>query len=148
MLITLNVKKIHPNAILPKYACAGDSGLDLFAVEDLSLEPGEFKVIRTGIALELPEHHEGQVRSRSGLAAKFGIAVLNSPGTVDNGYRGEIKIILINHSRQKFIGQAGTFAIAQLVVVPIAFCSVAETEMLSISTDRGDNGFGSTSKFV
>jgi dUTP pyrophosphatase len=147
----LKVKKLHPDAIAPSYANPGDSGLDLFPIEDFTLAPGEFKVIRTGIAIALPDGHEGQIRSRSGLAT-IGIQVLNSPSTIDNGYVGEIKVILINHGRDALSLKAGErancasqqrFAIAQLVIAPVVQVAVEMTEELP-STVRGEKGFGSS----
>jgi dUTP pyrophosphatase len=139
----LNVKLLHPNATAPNYAHFGDSGLDLYSIEDFTLEPGEFKAIGTGIAIELPVGHEGQVRPRSGLALKHGVTVLNAPGTVDFQYRGEVKVILINHGKTAFSLKAGEKAIAQLVIASVVSAQVEVVTDVSDS-NRGQNGFGST----
>jgi dUTP pyrophosphatase len=98
-MLKLFIKRLTPTAVLPAYAHPGDAGLDLFADVSTSLEPGESKLVGTGISIELPPGTEAQVRPRSGLALKHGISVLNTPGTIDHGYRGEIGVILINHGR-------------------------------------------------
>ena len=141
-MTVLKVKRIHEKAILPVRNNANDSGLDLFAVEPTTIGPGERAMIGTGIAIELPENTEAQVRPRSGLAAKHGITVLNTPGTVDEGYRGEIIAIIINHGPEPFVVEEG-MKIAQLVVAPVIYAEVIETEELSDST-RGEKGFGSS----
>src|SRR5437868_15210373 len=112
---TLKVKRLSISAVVPAYAHPGDAGLDLFSAVSASLDPGEAKLIGTGISIELPPNAEGNVRPRSGLALKHGITVLNSPGTIDRGYRGEVGVILINHGRMRFDVHAG-MKIAQLVV--------------------------------
>ncbi len=99
---SIKIKRIHEDAILPSYAHEGDAGLDLCSVDDTSIEPGVTKLIHTGLVMELPKGTEAQVRPRSGLALKHSITVLNTPGTIDCGYRGEIGIILINHGKQVF----------------------------------------------
>ena len=139
---TLKVKRLSPGAVLPSYAHPGDAGLDLFSAVEASLDPGESKLIGTGISVELPPNTEGNVRPRSGLALKHGITVLNSPGTIDCGYRGEVGIILINHGRARFDVQPG-MKIAQLVVSPCLSVDVQETVDLTGSA-RGQGGFGST----
>jgi len=139
---TLKVKRLSPGAVLPAYAHPGDAGLDLFSAVEASLDPGESKLIGTGISVELPPNTEGNVRPRSGLALKHGITVLNSPGTIDCGYRGEVGIILINHGRARFDVQPG-MKIAQLVVSPCMSVDVVETSDLA-GSDRGQGGFGST----
>ena len=138
----LKVKRLTPDALLPHYAHPGDAGLDLFAGEPATLAPGDVRLVKTGIALELPAGTEAQVRPRSGLAAKHGVTVLNTPGTIDEGYRGEVGVILINHGRQPFVIEKGA-KIAQLVVKPVLRVEVAEVEALS-DTARGAGGFGST----
>lgn len=138
----LRIKKLHPAAHVPRYAHPGDAGLDLFAVEALSLPPGEARLVRTGIAIELPPGTEAQVRPRSGLALKHGITVLNAPGTIDAGYRGEVGVILINHGRQAFDVEEGS-KIAQMVIQPVLSVTVEEHAELS-DTARGAGGFGST----
>jgi len=138
----LKVKKLTDDAILPAYAHPGDAGLDLFSCEDAEIAAGESRMIHTGISIELPENTEGQVRPRSGLAAKHQITVLNSPGTIDHGYRGEVCVILINHGRAAFKIEKG-MKIAQMLVKPVITVDVQEVGELS-DTRRGTGGFGST----
>lgn len=138
----LKIHKLHPQARLPEYAHPGDAGLDLFASAELLLPSGEWGMVATGLALELPPGTEAQVRPRSGLAHKHGITVLNSPGTIDEGYRGEIKVILINHSSVDFLITVG-MKIAQIVIQPVVKVTVIEAQTLS-ETVRGAGGFGST----
>lgn len=142
MSIQLKVKKIHPDAVLPKQARAGDAGMDLSSVEEKVLLPGEFALIKTGIQIELPEGTEAQVRPRSGLALKNGITCLNSPGTIDAGYRGEVGVILINHSKVSFHIEK-QMRIAQLVVQYVPQVFIEEVDELSDS-ERGEQGFGSS----
>lgn len=138
----LKVKKLMPDAIVPHYAHPGDAGMDLFANERLELAPGATGLVKTGIAIELPRGTEAQVRPRSGLALRHGITVLNSPGTIDEGYRGEVAVILINHGRESLTIEKGS-KIAQMVVQPVLRLEVEETDTLS-DTRRGQGGFGST----
>lgn len=138
----LRVQKIHKDAILPKYAHEGDAGLDLYSVEEVVIERNESALIKTGIKIELPKQTEAQVRPRSGLALKHGITVLNTPGTIDEGYRGEIGIILINHGKEKFVVEKG-MKIAQMVVKPVWKVEVTEVNELS-DTERSAGGFGSS----
>lgn len=138
----LKVHKIHEDAILPNYAHESDAGLDLYSVEELMLEPGETKLVKTGIRIELPKNTEAQVRPRSGLALKHSITLLNTPGTIDEGYRGEIGVIMINHGKNPFRVEKA-MKIAQLVVKPVWRVDVEEVSNLS-STERGEGGFGST----
>jgi dUTP pyrophosphatase len=140
--VDLKVKRLDKNATVPCYAHPGDAGLDLYAVEPTVIEPGSISLVRTGIAIQLPVGTEAQIRPRSGLALKFGITVLNSPGTIDEGYRGEIGVILVNHSSVPFNVAAGS-KIAQLVVKPVITVSVLDVEELT-DTSRGASGFGST----
>ena len=114
----LNVKKLRDSATLPSYSHPGDAGLDLYASELFILEPRAIGLIKTGIAIELPKGTEAQVRPRSGLALKNGVTVLNSPGTIDDSYRGKVGVILVNHSDTPFKVSAG-MKIAQLVVKPV-----------------------------
>ncbi|MEW6448241.1 MAG: dUTP diphosphatase [Bacillota bacterium] len=129
---------------LPEYATAEAAGLDLYAAlpEAVELPPGERRLIPTGIAIALPEGYEAQVRPRSGLALKYGITLLNTPGTVDADYRGEIKVIMINLGGETFKVERGD-RIAQLVVKPVTKVKWRETDSLN-STPRGDGGFGHT----
>jgi dUTP pyrophosphatase len=142
MVNTLKVKRLSADAVLPAYAHPGDAGLDLYSAVSASLDPGEAKLIGTGISIELPPNAEGNVRPRSGLALKHSVTVLNSPGTIDHGYRGEVGVILINHGRMRFDVHPG-MKIAQLVVAPCLTVDVQESLELS-GTVRGQGGFGST----
>jgi dUTP pyrophosphatase len=145
MAVTVRVRRVGdrgPPLDLPRYETAGSAGMDLRADEPFALAPGERRVVPTGLALELPPGHEGQVRPRSGLAARHGIAIVNAPGTVDADYRGEVKVILVN------LGEASaSFArgdrIAQLVVAPVVQARIELVEELTDSS-RGAGGFGST----
>ena len=139
---TLKIKKIDDNAIIPNYAHEGDAGLDLYAVKELFLNPGERGLVHTGIQIELPKNTEAQIRPRSGLALKNGITTLNSPGTIDEGYRGEIGVILINHSNEVFKVEQG-MKIAQMVIKPVFQVNIIETSELSDS-ERSEKGFGSS----
>lgn len=139
---TLKIKKVHDKAIIPSYAHEGDAGLDLYAVNELILNPGERGLVHTGIQIELPKNTEAQIRPRSGLALKNGITTLNSPGTIDEGYRGEIGVILINHSNEEFKVEQG-MKIAQMVIKPVFRVDIIETLELSDS-ERSEKGFGSS----
>lgn len=141
-MIKLKVKKMDSNAIIPKQAHIGDAGLDLFSIVELEILPGEVKLVTTGISIELPENTEAQIRPRSGLALKNQITVLNTPGTIDYGYRGEVGVILINHGKETFKVEKG-MKIAQMVVKPVLQVEVIEVSELSDS-ERGSGGFGST----
>lgn len=138
----IKIKRIHPDAELPQQAHPGDAGLDLFSVEEKVIEPGEAALIATGIQIELPKGTEAQVRPRSGLALKHSVTVLNSPGTIDEGYRGEVKVILINHGKNEFKVEK-QMKIAQMVIAPVAMVFIEEVEELAVS-ERGAGGFGST----
>lgn len=132
---------------LPQYQTTGSSGLDLVAnleqdTEQLTIKPNKWEIIPTGIIIELPDGCEAQIRPRSGLAHKFGVTVLNSPGTIDNDYRGEIKIILINHGHEDFIVKNGD-RIAQMIISKYEKVKIEEIEFLT-KTSRNDGGFGST----
>jgi len=138
----LKILKLNSSAIAPHYAHPGDAGLDLFAIAESEILPGESKLIKTGIAIELPVGVEAQIRPRSGLALKHSITVLNTPGTIDTGYRGEIGVILINHGRTKFQVVKG-MKIAQMVIAHFIQAEITIAEKLSDS-NRGSGGFGST----
>lgn len=140
--LSLKVQKIHEDAIIPNYAHKGDAGLDLFSIEEKIISPGDSALIKTGIKIELPEQTEAQIRPRSGLALKHGITVLNTPGTIDEGYRGEIGIILINHGKKDFLVEKN-MKIAQMVVKPVWYVNVEEVKELT-DTERAEGGFGST----
>jgi dUTP pyrophosphatase len=138
----LKIKIIHPDGKLPEYAREGDAGLDLFAASETALRPGESALVLTGISIELPLGTEAQIRPRSGLALKHQVTVLNSPGTVDAGYRGEIAVILINHGSSVFKVEIG-MKIAQMVIAPVLSVMIEQVEQLG-ETERGIDGFGST----
>ena len=138
----LKVKKLSDNAVLPEYAHPGDAGLDLFSNEHVEIEAGQTRLVKTGIVIELPPGTEAQVRPRSGMALKHQITVLNSPGTIDEGYRGEVGVILINHGHNKFVVQKG-MKIAQMVINRVEQVEVKEADKL-LETHRGAGGFGST----
>lgn len=140
--MVVRFKRIDRDAVLPAYAHPGDAGMDLCSVEELVLPPGKRSLIRTGLVMELPDGYEAQVRPRSGLALKHGVTVLNSPGTIDVGYRGEVGVILVNHGDSAFSIRKGD-RIAQLVVAPVAAAEVAEVASVAAS-ERGAGGFGST----
>ncbi|MEO0770671.1 MAG: dUTP diphosphatase [Cyanobacteria bacterium J06649_4] len=140
----MNVKiiRLTESAQLPRYEHEDDSGMDLFAIAPHTLLPGETALIPTGIAIELPLGTEAQIRPRSGLALRHSITLLNTPGTIDAGYRGEIGVIAINHGKQPFEVTAG-MKIAQMVIAPILIAKLEEVSELSNSL-RGEGGFGST----
>jgi dUTP pyrophosphatase len=133
-----------PPLELPRYETAGAAGLDLRADEALTLAPGERRTVPTGLAIELPPGHEGQVRPRSGLAARHGVGLLNAPGTIDADYRGEVAVILVNHGAEPVAFARGD-RIAQLVIAPIVRVEVVLVEELA-ETGRGGGGFGSTGR--
>ncbi|MEM8608184.1 MAG: dUTP diphosphatase [Myxococcota bacterium] len=149
MMATLRVHRMRPDAKVPRYESSGAAGLDLAACldEPLTLEPGGTARVPTGLRISLPAGHEGQVRPRSGLAAKHAVTVLNAPGTIDEDYRGEVQVILINHGSEPFTIENGD-RVAQLVVAPVrqAEIHVVESEAELGDTERGDAGFGSTGK--
>ena len=145
-MVKLLIKKIQKNIILPEYKTDGSSGMDLMAnvEQTVKILPGEKKIISTGIMVAIPEQYEIQIRPRSGLAAKNGISVLNTPGTIDSDYRGEIKVILINLGKDIFQINKND-RIAQMIVCPIIKVELKEVESLP-ETARGEGGFGSTNK--
>lgn len=133
---------LHQNARVPQKSHDDDAGFDLFAVEEFVLHPQEYACIPTGLCIELPPGTEAQIRPRSGLAAKHGVTVLNTPGTIDAGYRGEIQVIMINHGKENLSIHPG-MRIAQMVITPIY--NVTFTEALSLEESaRGDGGLGSS----
>ncbi|GGA86449.1 dUTP diphosphatase [Ornithinibacillus halotolerans] len=138
----LKIKLVHEDAKLPYRANEGDAGLDLFSIEEKIIEPGATALLRTGIQMELPKGTEAQIRPRSGLALKHSITLLNTPGTIDEGYRGEIKVIMINHGKQAFKVEKH-MRIAQMVIAPVLHVTMEETDVLSTS-DRDSGGFGSS----
>lgn len=141
-MLNLKIKRINDLAKLPEQAHAGDAGMDLFSIEEKVIQPGEVVLIHTGIKIELPEMTEAQIRPRSGLALKSAITVLNTPGTIDEGYRGEIGVILINHGKESFKVEV-QMKIAQMVIKPVLKVSILEVDELS-DTERAEGGFGST----
>jgi len=136
--------RLSENATVPAKAHADDAGFDLYASEAFTLKAHKYGMVGTGISMELPPFTEGQVRPRSGLAAKHGVTVLNAPGTIDAGYRGEVKVILINHSDTDFEIAVGD-RIAQLVIAPVYEAEFIEAAALE-SSDRGAGGFGSSGR--
>ena len=145
-MVKLLIKKLQKNIILPEYKTDGSSGMDLMAnvEQTVKILPGEKKIISTGIMVAIPEQYEIQIRPRSGLAAKNGISVLNTPGTIDSDYRGEIKVILINLGKDIFEINKND-RIAQMIVCPVIKAELKEVESLP-ETIRGGGGFGSTDK--
>lgn len=142
--LTIPVKKLHPQAVLPAYQTELAAGMDLHAALDhpLRLEPGERTLVPTGLAMAIPPGFEGQVRPRSGLALKKGLAMVNAPGTIDADYRGEVGIILINHGQEPLLIEPGD-RIAQLVIAPVQRVGLALVEELDV-TGRNTGGFGHT----
>ena len=138
------IKRLSKNIPLPKYETDGSSGMDIAAdVKDsIEIKPGKSKIIPTGLAVSIPKHFEIQIRPRSGLAAKNQISVLNTPGTIDADYRGELKVILINLGNKSFVVEKG-LRIAQMVLCPIIKANIKDVETLE-NTKRGSGGFGST----
>ena len=141
-MIEVAVRRLRPDARIPEQAYEGDAGLDLAACDAVMLEPGERAVVGTGLAVEIPDGYAGFVQPRSGLAARHGIGIVNSPGLIDSGYRGEIRVVLLNTGRERFWVGAG-MRIAQLVVLPVATVRLVEVEELE-SSQRGARGFGSS----
>ena len=140
--MTLRFKRIHPEAVLPAYAHASDAGMDVRSVADLVIPAGGRALVPTGLVAIIPPMYEIQVRPRSGLALKHGVTVLNTPGTIDSGYRGEIGVILANFGYKDFSVAKGDM-VAQLVFAPVVQPEIEETDTID-ETDRGAGGFGST----
>jgi dUTP pyrophosphatase len=141
--VQLRVARLIPDASLPRRAHDGDAGLDLHAAEAASIAPGGRASVRTGIALEIPAGHAGLVLPRSGLAARHGIAIVNSPGLIDSGYRGEVRVLLLNTDPAQAFEVAPGDRIAQLLITPFAAATPVEAVELS-ETARGAGGFGSS----
>jgi dUTP pyrophosphatase len=141
--MTLKVRRLDARAVLPTRAYAGDAGLDLYALEQRELGPGERASIGTGISVEIPPGQAGLVLPRSGLAASHGIALVNAPGLIDAGYRGEVRVLLLNTDRTAPFAVAAGDRIAQLVLVKVETPAVEEVDELALS-DRGVGGFGSS----
>jgi len=145
-MVRVLIKKLNPSVQLPSYKTSGASGMDLMAFieKPINLEPGKSCLVPTGLSLAFPEEYEIQIRPRSGLAAKNNITVLNTPGTIDSDYRGELKIILFNHGNENFLINNND-RVAQMILTPIIKMELHETEELP-ETVRGEGGFGSTGK--
>jgi dUTP pyrophosphatase len=141
--MNLRIARLDERARLPTRAHDGDAGLDLYALEPAVLAPGERASVPTGIAVEIPPGHAGLVLPRSGLAARHGISVVNAPGLIDSGYRGEVRVLLLNTDRARPFELDGGDRIAQLVLVPVALPTPTEVDALSDS-ERGAGGFGSS----
>jgi dUTP pyrophosphatase len=143
-MIELAIRRLRADAILPERAYAGDAGLDLAACERHELGPGERAVVPTGVAVAIPEGYAGFVQPRSGLASRNGITIVNAPGLVDSGYRGELRVVLLNTDpREPFVVEPG-MRIAQLVVLPVPELELVEVDELP-GSERGVRGFGSSS---
>ena len=140
--MTVKFRRIDPSAELPTYAHPGDAGMDIRSIEELTIEPGARALVHTGLVMVLPLGYEAQVRPRSGLALKNGVTVLNTPGTIDEGYRGEIGVILANFGSEPFNVEKGA-KIAQMVIAPCARAEIVETDEVD-DTVRGTGGFGSS----
>jgi len=141
----LAIQRLRPDARLPTRAHDDDAGLDLYAVEAVTIAPGERAMVPTGIAIELPERHAGLVVPRSGLAARHGIALVNAPGLIDAGYRGELRVLLLNTDRDEAFEIAPGDRIAQLVVTRVETPDLVEVDELA-PTRRADGGFGSSGR--
>ncbi|HEY2436259.1 MAG TPA: dUTP diphosphatase [Solirubrobacteraceae bacterium] len=141
--MNLRVRRLDDRAVLPRRAHPGDAGLDLHALEERMLAPGERAAIPTGIAVEIPAGHAGLVLPRSGLALRHGIALVNAPGLIDSGYRGELRVLLLNTDRREPFQIERGDRVAQLVVIRTEMVSVLEVQTLSVSA-RGAGGFGSS----
>jgi dUTP pyrophosphatase len=143
--VPLPVQRLDPEMALPAYAHEGDAGLDLCSSQDASIGPGERTVVGTGLAVAIPDGYVGLVTPRSGLAVRVGLSAVNTPGVVDAGYRGEVRLILVNHDPKDPIEIRRGDRVAQLLVVPVAFAEVVEVSELPDS-GRGEGGFGSTGR--
>jgi dUTP pyrophosphatase len=141
--VNIEFKLLHELAQAPKYAHHGDAGADLVCIEDVTLKPGERLLVPTGVAIALPSGYVGLVHPRSGLATKHGIGIVNTPGTIDSGYRGELKICLINLDPKETVHLPAGSRIAQLVIQEVTTASFVQVQDLD-DTERSDQGFGST----
>jgi len=141
-IMKIKIKKIKDNAIVPSYVHKGDAGVDLYSTEDYILKPGERVLVSTGIKISIPEGYEAQIRPKSGLALNHGISIVNSPGTVDSCYRGEVGIIAINQGKEVYNIKKGK-KIAQMIFNKVETVEFEEVKELN-NTKRGDSGFGST----
>jgi dUTP pyrophosphatase len=141
----LDIKRLHPDAVLPARAHPGDAGLDLCAVDGVELPPGGRAAVPTGVAVAIAPGWAGLVVPRSGLARRHGVTVANAPGLIDAGYRGEVQVLLVNLSDEPHLVAPGD-RVAQLVLVPVATCAAEWTDELPSSDGRGEGGFGSTGR--
>lgn len=141
--VSLSIRRLRPDAKLPAQAYVGDAGLDLAACDHVRLAPGERSLVGTGLAVAVPEGYAGLVVPRSGLASRHGLSIVNTPGIVDAGYRGEVKIVLLNTDREQAFTVEPGMRVAQLVLVPVLAVAVLEVDELPES-DRGERGFGSS----
>jgi len=141
-MVKIKIKKIKDNAIIPEYAHDGDAGVDLYSTEDYLLKPGERVLVSTGIKIAIPKGYEAQVRPKSGLAIKNGLSIVNTPGTIDSPYRGEVQIIAINLGKENIKIEKQT-KVAQMVINKIEEAEFEEVDELD-NTTRGEGGFGST----
>jgi dUTP pyrophosphatase len=142
MNLEVRIKRIHSDAKLPLQANPGDAGMDLYSIETVEIPSGEARLIGTGLQIELPKGTEAQLRPRSGLALKHSVTVLNSPGTIDEGYRGEVSVIIINHGKETFVVEK-SMRIAQMVIQIVPSIQLTEVNELSQSV-RGSSGFGAS----
>lgn len=143
MTLKLNIKRLYDDVVLPSYAYTGDAGLDLRSHEDVELKPFERKLMSTGLAVAIPDGYAGFVQPRSGLAAKLGLSIVNTPGLIDAHYRGELKVILINLDADSTVSLQKGERIAQLVIQKVPEVELVEVDELD-ETDRGTGGFGSS----
>lgn len=143
MTLKLNIKRLYDDVVLPSYAYTGDAGLDLRSHEDVELKPFERKLVPTGLAVAIPDGYAGFVQPRSGLAAKLGLSIVNTPGLIDAHYRGELKVILINLDADSTVSLQKGERIAQLVIQKVPEVELVEVDELD-ETDRGTGGFGSS----
>lgn len=141
---SLKVMKCGPGATVPKYASEEAAGFDLYAAHDITLNPGDRGLVKTGLKFDIPNGYEVQIRPRSGLALKFGVTVLNTPGTIDSDYLGEIGVVLINHDHIKAFKVQEGDRIAQAVLAKVERLPISEVFSIDKETDRGTGGFGST----
>jgi dUTP pyrophosphatase len=142
-VIEIPVQRLHDDAVVPQRAYAGDAGIDLAACESAELGPGERAIVGTGLAVAIPDGYAGFVQPRSGLAARHGISIVNAPGLIDSGYRGEIRVVLLNTDRAESFSVEPGMRIAQLVIVPVPAVELVEHDELPES-ERGVKGFGSS----